>query len=281
MKNINLKKYNSYKLNCTAKEVLFPKDSAELIEILKKIKKDNLKHKVLGGGTNVIFENETYDGIIIKLDHFNDIKIYDDFVEVGSGVNVIKLILTLAQNNLGGLEFASGIPGTIGGAIYNNAGAHGFSFGDFITEVTVITPNLEIKKINKYNYSYRTSFFKENKDYIILSAKIKLVKRKKEDILKTINENNEKRKKTQPLNYPSAGSVFRNPDKNFAGKLIESINLKGYKVGGAMVSEKHANFIVNCGNATGKDIINLINIIKKEVKKEYNIELKLEQEIIK
>lgn len=281
MKNVNLKKYNTYKLNCIAKEFYIPKNLNELIEILKYIKQNNLKYKIIGGGSNLIFETETYDGVIIKLDNFNKIEINNDEVLVGSGYNVVKLVLTLANNNVGGLEFISGLPGTIGGAIYNNAGAYGNEIGNIVKELKVINPKLEIETIKNYPFGYRTSFFKENNNYIILEAKLKVEKKDKQEILKIINERKQKRIKSQPLNYPSAGSVFRNPEGNYAGKLIEDIGLKGKSIGGAQISEKHANFIINTGNATGKDIVNLIEKVKKEIKEKYNIDLILEQEIIK
>lgn len=281
MENVNLKKYNTYNINCTAKEFYIPKDKDELINILKYIQKNNFKYKILGGGSNVIFENEIYDGVIIKLDNFNKIEIHDNFVSTGSGTNVIKLILTLANKNIGGLEFASSIPGTIGGAIYNNAGAYGKCFADVIEEVTFINSKLETKTIKDCSFDYRTSFFKENKNLIILEAKIKTINKNKEEILQIIKTNKDKRTKSQPLNYPSAGSVFRNPKGLYAGEIIEKLGFKGIKVGDAMVSEKHANFIVNTKNATGKDIVKLINKIQKEAKEKENIELVLEQEIIK
>lgn len=281
MKNVNLKKYNTYKLNCTAKEFYIPNDKEELLQILKYIKENNLKYKIIGGGSNIIFAEEVYDGVIIKLDNFNNLEIGDNYITVGSGYNVIKLVNLLANNNIGGLDFASGIPGTVGGMIYNNAGAYGDEIGPHVIEITVINPNLELEIIKEYSYDYRTSFFKENNNYIILEVKLKITPGNKEEILEIIKERKNKRIESQPLNYPSAGSVFRNPEGNFAGKLIEDIGFKGKKIGGAKVSEKHANFIVNENDATGKDIINLIDEIKKEVKIKHNIDLVLEQEIVK
>jgi len=281
LKNVSLKKYNTYKLNCTAKEFYIPNDKEELLQILKYIKENNLKYKIIGGGSNIIFAEEVYDGVIIKLDNFNNLEIGDNYITVGSGYNVIKLVNLLANNNIGGLDFASGIPGTVGGMIYNNAGAYGEEIGPHVIEITVINPNLELEIIKKYSYGYRTSFFKENNNYIILEVKLKITPGNKEEILEIIKERKNKRIESQPLNYPSAGSVFRNPEGNFAGKLIEDIGFKGKKIGGAKVSEKHANFIVNENDATGKDIISLIDEIKKEVKDKHNIDLVLEQEIVK
>lgn len=246
------------------------------------IKKNNLKYKIIGGGSNLIFDGD-YDGILIRLDKFDHLKIEDTKIVVGAGYNLIRLALKCARNSLTGLEFATGIPGTVGGAIVNNAGAYKSDMGYIVEEVLVITPELEIKKLynRDLNFHYRTSFFKENKDYIILQATIVLKRGKKDAIMAVIEDRKKRRLMSQPLDFPSAGSVFRNPVNNFAGKLIEDIGYKGKNEGGAKVSEKHANFIINTGDATGKDIIKLIEEIKEKVKKEYDIDLILEQEIVR
>lgn len=280
--NVALKTLTSYKLSGIAKKVIIPSSMEELINLIKYVKENNLKHKVIGGGTNLIFDGD-YNGILIKLDKFDDLKIKNNIVTVGSGYLLQKLAIKTCKMGLTGLEFATGIPGTVGGACSNNAGAYNSDMGYVVSSVTVLTPNLEIKKMQnkELNYHYRTSFFKENKDYIILEAKINLKKGNKEDIMNIVLDRRKRRIESQPLDFPSAGSVFRNPLNNYAGKLIEDIGYKGKKIGGAMVSMKHANFIVNSGEATGKDIIKLINEIKEKVKEKYDIDLILEQEIVK
>ena len=202
------------------------------------------------------------------------------YVEANYMLN--KLSMELSKEGYTGLEWASGIPGSIGGSIYNNAGAYKFEIKDVLTKVTVLE-NDEIKELTleEMKFAYRTSIFKENKNMIILSCEMKLEKSNVEEIMATINERKEKRLQSQPLDMPSCGSVFRNPEGLVAGKLIDDLGLKGYKIGGAKISEKHANFIVNDGNATYEDIISLIDFIKEKIKKEYNIDLILEQEIIK
>lgn len=164
-----------------------------------------------------------------------------------------------------------------------NAGAYNVSMSDIVQKVSVLTPKLEIKELKneELKYEYRDSFIKSNPDYIVVSVTIKLSKGNIEEMKKSVADKRQKRLNSQPLDKPSAGSVFRNPENNYAGALIEELNLKGYKIGGAEVSTKHANFIINSGNATGQDIVKLIEKIQKEVKKKYNIELKLEQIIIK
>lgn len=279
---VNLIKYTTYKLNSVADYMVFPENELQLIKLLKYLNEKEIKFKILGGGANLIFEND-YHGVLIKLDHFDKLKIDDTKITVGSGYNLIKLALKMCKLGLTGLEFATGIPGTVGGAIFNNAGAYKSDMGYIVESVTVLTPTYEIKKMynKELNFHYRTSFLKENPGYIVLDAKIILKHGKKEEILSVIEDRKKRRLMSQPLDYPSAGSVFRNPDNNFAGKLIEDIGYKGKILGGAKVSEKHANFIINYNKATGTDIVNLINEIKKEVKKQYDIDLVLEQEIVK
>lgn len=280
--DIDLEKYTSYKLKGKAKVLVIPDNEKELIELLKLIRKNNYKYKILGGGSNLIFDGD-YDGILIKLDKFDKLEINDTKITVGAGFNLMKLALKLSRLGLTGMEFATGIPGTVGGAIINNSGAYKSDMGYIIESVLVITPDFEIKRMynKELEYHYRTSFFKNNKDYIILEANIVLKKGNKDEIINIIEDRKKRRIMSQPLEFPSAGSVFRNPPDNFAGKLIEDIGYKGKSIGGAKVADKHANFIINTGGATGKDIIKLIEEIKEKVKKQYDIELILEQEIVK
>lgn len=279
--NISLKKLTSYKLDSITKQLIYPENIDELKEIIKDIREDNFKYKVIGGGSNLIFDGN-YNGVLIKLDYFNNVEFDGTNVIVGAGYSLQKLAVTVCKMGLSGLEFATGIPGTIGGACFNNSGAYNSDMGYIVTYVKVLTPSLEIKTLyNKdLEYHYRTSFFKEHPGYIILEAKLKLKKGNKQDIIDIVTDRRKRRLESQPLNYPSAGSVFRNPEGNYAGKLIEDCGFKGKKVGGAKVSEKHANFIVNTGRAKGSDIIKLITKIQNKVKEEYGIDLILEQEIV-
>lgn len=279
--NISLKKLTSYKLDDITKQLIYPENIDELKEIIKDIREDNFKYKVIGGGSNLIFDGN-YNGVLIKLDYFNNVEFDGTNIIVGAGYSLQKLAVTVCKMGLSGLEFATGIPGTIGGACFNNSGAYNSDMGYIVTYVKVLTPSLEIKTLyNKdLEYHYRTSFFKEHPGYIILEAKLKLKKGNKQDIIDIVTDRRKRRLESQPLNYPSAGSVFRNPEGNYAGKLIEDCGFKGKKVGGAKVSEKHANFIVNTGRAKGSDIIKLIKKIQNKVKEEYGIDLILEQEIV-
>ena len=278
---VNLEKYTSYKLKEKAKVLITIDNIKKLLGLLKYLKENKVKHKIIGGGSNLIFDGY-YDGVLIKLD-FNDLKIDGNTIIVGSGYNLISMALKASKKGLTGLEFATGIPGTVGGAIYNNSGAYGSDMGYVVRKVKVINPKLEIIEMDnkELDYHYRTSFFKHHKDYIILEAKIMLEKGNKNDIMDIIEDRKKRRIASQPLEYPSAGSVFRNPVNLYAGKLIEDVGYKGRNIGDAYVSLKHANFIVNKGNASGSDIVKLINEIKKKVKEKYDVDLILEQEIVK
>ena len=283
LEEFSLKGYNTYNVNGKARYIVYPNDVEGLKGIVRYLKENNLKYQVLGYGSNVIFYNKYYDGVIIKLDLFNNLEIKNNKVIVGSGYSLIKVALKTAKLGLTGLEFASGIPGSVGGAVVMNAGAYKSDMGYVVQKVKVLTPDLEVKTLyNKdLNYHYRTSFLKENKDYIVLEATLSLKHGKKEAIMDLIKTRKEKRFASQPLEYPSAGSVFRNPKDMYAGELIEKSNLKKTNINGAEVSEKHANFIINKGKCSGKDIADLIELVQKKVKEDHGVDLILEQEIIK
>ncbi len=280
--DVSLKKYTTYKLDTIARLIVTPRDIEDLKLIIETIKKNNLNYKILGNGSNLIFATDIYEGVLIKLDEFKDLQINGVRITVGAGYNLVKLTMRAANESLTGLEFASGIPGTVGGAVYMNAGAYKSDMGYIVESVKVLTPELEIRKmLNKeLNYHYRDSFFQKNKDYIILEATLRLKKGTKEAIMAVISDRRARRIASQPLEFPNAGSVFRNPENDFAGRLIEEAGLKGYGINGAYISEKHANFIVNKGNASGKDIKELILKVKHDIKEKYGIELKVEQEIV-
>lgn len=281
IENVDLKKYTSYKLDEKAKVLIIVDSEKDLLKLLDYIKENNHKYKIIGGGSNLIF-NGYYDGILIKLE-LNKLKINKNIIEVESGYNLMSLSLKVSKLGLTGMEFSTGIPGTVGGAIINNAGAYKSDMGYIVKSARVITPDLEIKELSnkEMDFHYRTSFFKKNPGYVILSAKIMLDYGNKDEIIDIIQDRKIRRLESQPLEYPSAGSVFRNPPDLFAGKLIEDLGFKGKRVGDAMVSLKHANFIVNDGNAKGEDIVKLIEEIKSKVKEKYNVELVLEQEIVR
>lgn len=279
--DVSLAQYTTYKVGGLAKLMVYPENTEKLIRLIKILESSNTKFMVLGFGSNVLFSDDIYDGVVIKLDEFNDIEFKGDKVRVGAGASLMKVALMSVRKGLSGLEFATGIPGSIGGAIYMNAGAYKSDMGYVVTKVKVLTPKLRvITMVNReMNFHYRTSFLKENPGYICLEATIKLRTGNKEEIEELVKERKHRRLESQPLEYPSAGSVFRNPEGMFAGKLIEDLGYKGLVKGGAKISEKHANFIINYNKAKANDIKDLIDFIREEVKEKYGIELKVEQEL--
>ncbi len=282
IESANLKKYTTYHAGGIATAIVTPDDEYSLIKLIQFLKDNNIKYKILGRGSNLIFKNETYDGVLIKLDKFDNIDIDGVEITAGAGVPLIKLATRVSRMGYTGLEFATGIPGSVGGAVYMNAGAYKSDIGYVLKSAKVITPDLKIKELTNYDldFHYRTSFLQKNPGYICISATFILSKGNADEIMQLIEDRRKRRLESQPLEYPSAGSVFRNPEGDYAGRLIEEIGFKGKKIGGAMVSEKHANFIINYDNATGEDIVELIETIKKEIKEKYNIDLKVEQEIV-
>lgn len=280
--NVKLSNNTTYKVGGIARLFVYPKNTDKLIILLKKLNQENINYKVLGYGSNVIFSDNTYDGVIIKLDNFDEVKIKDTIITAGAGTSLVKLSYKALKEGLTGLEFASGIPGSVGGAVFMNAGAYKSDMGYIVSEVKVLTPELEVKTLyNKdLNYKYRSSFLKHNPNYICLEATIVLRHGERKLIKDLMETRRQKRLMMQPLEYPSAGSVFRNPEGDFAGRLIEECGLKGYTIGGAKVSEKHANFIINANNASASDVKNLINYVQEKVKQEKNVDLKIEQEFV-
>lgn len=280
--NVSLKNYTTYKVGGIAKVMVHPKNINKLILLMKKLMREKIKYKVLGYGSNLIFSDDDYNGVVIKLDLLNKVKIKDTIITADAGVSLVKLSYKAYKEGLTGLEFASGIPGSVGGAVFMNAGAYKSDMGYVVSEVKVLTPDLKIKTLyNKdLNYKYRDSFLKENPEYICLQAKIVLRHGDKKLIKELMESRRQKRLLTQPLEYPSAGSTFRNPENDFAGRLIEDCGLKGYQIGGAEVSAKHANFIINKHNATASDIRNLIIYVHDKVKEKTGVDLKIEQEFV-
>lgn len=282
-RDISLDRFTTYRVGGIAAAIVYPKNVDNLKKLLEKIKSNNIPYKILGFGSNLLFSSKRYEGILIKLDEFDDVEFFSSTkVRVGAGYSLAKLSMQAAKKGLAGLEFAAGIPGTIGGAVFMNAGAYKSDMGYIVQDVTVLTPELKIIKLEnrEMNFHYRSSFLQTHPGYICLEAVLRLDKGDKTAIEEVIRDRRKRRMESQPLNYPSAGSVFRNPEGMFVGKLIEDLGLKGFQIGGAMVSEKHANFIINYDHASSEDIKNLIDYVREKVKKEYQVELKVEQEFV-
>lgn len=271
---------NTYKLKCHAKYFYQPNNVLELKETINNLDNNNIKWYLLGDGSNIILPSEDFDGAIINLNNLNEYYLDDEYVFAYAGINLNCFINNMIDENIINFSELYGIPGTLGGALYGNAGANKKEIYDDL--VSVLVYDGEVKLINKEDiqYSYRNTMFKNTKT-IILAGVFRIVKGDQFKAKEIIKENMLSRKIKQPLEFPNAGSVFKNPENLSAGKLIDECNLKGLKVGGAMVSEKHANFIINFDNATSSDIISLIEIIKKTVKEKKNIDLNLEQIVVK
>ena len=279
--NEKISNYTTYRVGGKVRCIVYPKGEKELIELVDLLKSKNIKYFTLGNGSNVLFSDQMYDGVIIKLDNFNKIEINGNKIYVEAGYPLIKLSNVAVKNGLAGLEFASGIPGTVGGALFMNAGAYGEDMSKIVTSARVLVDG-EIKEFtnSELQFSYRTTMLQDHLDYICISVNLELKEGKTEELEEIVNLRREQRRSTQPLNFPSAGSVFRNPPGMYAGKLIEDLGLKGYTIGKALVSPKHANFIVNTGNAKASDIKNIIDFIKLKAKAKYGINLHVEQRLI-
>lgn len=280
--NEKIANYTTYKVGGKARAIVFPKNVTQLCDLVSYLREKEVKYFVLGRGSNVLFSDNIYDGIIIKLDYFDEI-IYDNtLVKVGAGVSLMKLSRDTVKKGLQGLEFADGIPGSVGGAIFMNAGSYGEDMSMIVHDVTVLraSGDIEVLTGEQMKFSYRTSIMQVRLKDIIIGATLKLKELDEEKLEEMVHERRLKRKQSQPLEFPSAGSVFRNPKGMFAGKLIESSSLKGYTVGKAKISEKHANFIINTGNAKATDIKKIIDYVKLKVKDKHDVTLKVEQRLV-
>ena len=283
IENANLKDYNTYKIDTNTKYLAFPKNIDELINLLKYIKENNIKYFLIGNGSNVILPDEMFDGIVISFKFLNNYEINGNSVVCQSGAMLPKVAMDTINHSLKGLEWATGIPGTIGASVLGNAGAYLHEIMEYVVQMSVLDKDLNIITLTKddIKFGYRTTSLKEDRKYIILEVTLQLEDGNIEESKALVQDRLKRRTESQPLDYPSAGSVFRNPSKELpAGKIIEELGYKGKTIGGAQVSLKHANFIVNIDNAKSSDIKELINSIKKDVKDNYDIDLVCEQEII-
>ena len=266
-----MKNHTTFKVGGNAQVFVTVNSKEELSVLMKYISSENISYFILGKGSNLLVSDSGIKGVVITLSgEFSDIKIMDgNKIVAGAGASLMKLCRFAQENSLSGLEFAYGIPGSVGGAVFMNAGAYGGEMKDCLASADYITPQGEAGTFTKdeLNLGYRTSVFR-NKNYIITSCTLSLKEDNREIIKGKMDELLGRRKSKQPLEYPSAGSTFKRPEGAFAGTLIESCGLKGYTIGGACVSEKHAGFIINKGGATFEDIDSLIKEVQKKVKDE-------------
>ena len=281
--NAPMSKYTSFKTGGNADLLITPASVDSLTQIIKKCKELNIKPFVMGNGSNLLVTDKGYKGAIIKIgSNLSSMKLVDEnTIECESGVMMKALCNFALDNSLSGLEFAFGIPGNLGGAIYMNAGAYGGEMKDVLYSCTHIDSDGNIGTLTKdqLDLGYRRSAYTDN-GYTIISATLKLQKGDKTEIKEAMNDKLRRRKEKQPLEFPSAGSTFKRPEGYFAGALIEDCNLKGYTIGGAQVSEKHAGFVINRGGATSTDILNLIKHIQNTVFEKHGVKLETEVKII-
>lgn len=250
--------------------------------MLELLKSYQIPWRAIGRGSNLLVSDKGIEGAVIKLGTgLDNLEINGEEIKVGAGYSLISLATVISKRGLAGLEFASGIPGSVGGAIYMNAGAHGSDVSKILTRAHILFADGQLVWLSnkEMEFSYRTSIL-QKKPGIILEAVFKLVKGDREKIVSEMQKNKDYRKETQPWNLPCAGSIFRNPLPNYAGKLIEEAGLKGFSIGGAKISEMHGNFIVNTGSATAKDVLDLIQYVKDIIYQRNSVIMETEVEIV-
>lgn len=279
-----LKNHTTFKIggNCIA--LIEPREVSDIVETIKICRENSIKFFVIGNGSNLLVPDEGYNGVIIKLkSEFSTIQVEGEYLIVNSGAKLSEVYTVAYENSLTGFEFASGIPGTIGGAIYMNAGAYGGEMKDIVESVEVLDlDNFELKELKNedLDFSYRKSII-QRKNYIVTTIKLKLQKGNKKEINAVYEDLRDRRNSKQPLNFGSAGSTFKRPEGHFASKLIEDAGLKGYHINDAWVSEKHSGFIVNKGNASFKEVMELIEYVQKVVFEKFGVKLETEVRILK
>lgn len=279
-----LKNHTTFQIGGKCIALIEPKKVEDIIEAIKICRENNLKFFVIGNGSNLLVPDDGYNGVIIKIkSEFSNIQVEGECLIAHSGAKLSEVYTVAYENSLTGFEFASGIPGTIGGAIFMNAGAYGGEMKDIVESVEVLDlDNYEVKELKneELDFSYRKSII-QRKNYIVLTIKLKLKKGNKEEIKAVYEDLREKRNSKQPLNFGSAGSTFKRPEGHFASKLIEDAGLKGYHINDAWVSEKHSGFIVNKGNASYKEVMELIKYVQKVVFEKFEVKLETEVRILK
>lgn len=280
--NEPLKNHTTLKIGGPADLYFEPKNIDALKKAIVYLKEANIPIRAIGRGSNLLVADGGIEGAVIKVgEGLNHLKQDDNKITVGGGYSLIPLATLMSREAFTGLEFAAGIPGSVGGAVFMNAGAHGSDMSQIVEKALILFPDGELKWLSneELGFSYRTSVLQKTGG-ICVEAALVLEKGDKETIMAELKKNKDYRRNTQPWNFPCCGSVFRNPLPNYAGQLIESSGLKGTKIGGAQISEMHANFIVNTGDAKAQDVLDLISFIQKTIKEKHGIDIETEVEII-
>jgi len=280
--NESMKNHTSFRLGGPADILVMPDSRESLGRVLSFCKSLGMPVLVIGNGTNLIVRDKGIRGVVIKIyDRFNKVAVRENIIEAEAGLLLSRVSNIALENGLSGLEFASGIPGTLGGAVVMNAGAYGPEMKDVVVNTEYMDMDGNIRELHgeQHKFGYRTSVLQKEPG-VVLNTQLQLKSGNRQEIKAMMNDLNKRRKERQPLEMPSAGSVFRRPEGYFAGKLIEDCGLKGFRIGGAEVSQKHAGFIVNTGNASARDVVNLIGHIQASVKTKFGVELETEVKIV-
>lgn len=282
-RNELLSQHTTMKIGGPADVFIEPSSLENIQKVMTFIKERQLPWRAIGRGSNLLVSDKGIEGVVIKLGSgLNHLSINESTITVGGGHSLVSLSTLISKKGLSGLEFASGIPGSVGGAVYMNAGAHGSDISKILTKAHILFEDGSIEWLSndEMEFTYRTSVLQKKRPGIVLEAEFKLTMGDRTAIVSQMQKNKDYRKETQPWNFPCAGSIFRNPLPNYAGKLIEEAGLKGFQIGGAKISEMHGNFIVNAGNATAKDVLDLIQYIKDKIEHLFGVKMETEVEII-
>lgn len=277
-----MKNHTSFKIGGPADAMAFPKNSSELVEIIKFCVSNKIPYMIMGNGTNLLVSDNGIRGLIVKInDNMNSYNVNGDILELEAGMLISKASKLALEHSLSGLEFAEGIPGTVGGAVIMNAGAYNGEMSQVVSETDYLDGEGNIITINnaQHEYGYRTSII-QKRNGTVLKTRLLLQKGDYSKIKSQMDEFNFKRRDKQPLEWPSAGSVFKRPTGFFVGKLIDDCGLRGFNIGGAQISDKHSGFIINRGNATCKDVLSLIEYIQITVERNFGVKLEPEIRIV-
>lgn len=281
--NEPLANHTTLKIGGPADCFVEPSSIENLQKTMEVIRDHQVNWRAIGRGSNLLVSDQGIEGVVIKLGTgINDLQLDGTQITVGGGYSLVALATQISRKGLSGLEFASGIPGSVGGAVYMNAGAHGSDISKILDKALVLFEDGQLEWLTneEMEFSYRTSVLQKKRPGIVIKAMFQLAEGDREKIAAEMKKNKEYRKVTQPWDSPCAGSIFRNPLPNYAGKLIEEAGLKGYSIGGAKISEMHGNFIVNSGGAKAEDVLSLIQYVKDKIFESYQIMMETEVEIV-
>lgn len=281
--NESLAQYTTMKIGGPADLFIEPTSVENLQKAINVLRKYKLNWQAIGRGSNLLISDKGIEGAVVRLGTgLDQLQIKETEITVGGGHSLISLATIISKKGISGLEFASGIPGSVGGAVYMNAGAHGSDISKVLKMAHILFEDgtFEWLSNEEMEFSYRTSILQKKRRGVLVEATFKLSYGNRSEIVAEMQKNKDYRKETQPWNFPCAGSIFRNPLPNYAGKLIEAAGLKGFSIGGAKISEMHGNFIVNVGNAKAEDVHNLIQHVKETIYRLYEVKMETEVEII-